>query len=812
MKKMYFLVTAFMLLSAFAMSQMPNGKTVNPVYGKAGITKTIAELQTKNMLRSSRRKTLDSTSIKPFRSYFKKYKPVSGPDEGDGNYTPFPPTNGKNLNSAAQAPTAKVSDQGSTQQIWSNFLAIDFYENPFGWPPDPNGAVSNSQVFVMTNNGIKVLDKPRATDPPLVTPMGYSGVLANGLFITLEDFFSAVIPAGSSISDPHIRYDRLSKRWFAVAIEVNPTQENNAIFLAVSDGNKVTSTSSFTFYSFNSSLFPYNHAAPFAPFLDFPTLGVDNNAVVIGGNQFGFDSLTNVGYVIDKNKLLHGNLVVYPFELGVANNITGAVGGMYTPQGVDNDDGTAKKSFFAGITYFQDGLVIGQLTYDKKHVPWLTETTVPVQPFNNTRDNSSPGGLAPIAQLDTRLLAAAIHQNKITGEYSLWTAHGVGADQQGGFISGSDSEFVDKGRTVSRWYEVNNIYTTPTLNQLGTVLDDDQPSGRRAQQYFNPSIAANGQGHAVLGGTTDAFNQYINVFIAGHYNNDAKGSTSQPQKATKTTAIYSPYIDLGGGAHIYVGRWGDFSQTVVDPSDDQTIWTFQEYADVDDSYGVRVVQVKAPAPATPLPLGRLSNRTDTIITLKGISIDNSGFFDPGADKAGPGFNRLSIKATGNVIVTNIKFISPTVLSFKLSTKNQPKGKYSLVITNPDGQVVTTDFTIDSKKQDSNDKIAISNNGNNLNSDKLLNDNIVKKYIVTSEAYPNPTTDQVKLQVNAVKDFKGKIILMSASGKVISQNSYNFSKGNTQTTLSLYNLSNGNYIAAVYNQNNVLIAAHTVVKQ
>ena len=812
MKKIYFLVTAFVLLSAFAMSQNPQGKTVKPIYGKAGITRTIAELQTNNAMRSLQKKSLDSTSIKPFRSYFKRYQHVAGPADGNGNQIPFPPKNNNHLKSTASAPMAKVSGHGSAPQIWSNFLGIDFYENPIGWPPDPNGAVSNNQIFVMTNNGIKVLDKPGVTDPPLVTPMGYSRVLANGLFISLENFFSAVIPAGSGISDPHVRYDRLSKRWFAVAIEVNPSFENNAIFLAVSDGNKITGTSSFTFYSFNSSLFPYNPAAPFAPFFDYPTLGIDNNAVVIGGNQFGFDSLTNVGYVIDKNKLLKGNLVIYPFELGVANNTTGAVGGMYTPQGVDNDDPSAKKSFFAGITYFQDGLVIGQLTYDKKHVPWLTETIVPVQPFNNTRDNSSPGGLAPIDQLDTRLLAAAIHQNKITGEYSLWTAHGVGADQQGNFLNGSDSEFVDKGRTVSRWYEINNIYTAPTLNQLGTVLDDDQASGRRAVQYFNPSIAANGQGHAVLGGTTDAFNQYINVFIAGHYNNDAKGSTSSPQKATNTTAIYSPYVNFGGGAHFYVGRWGDFSQTVVDPSDDQTIWTFQEYADVDDSYGVRAVQIKAPAPATPLPLGRLSNRTDTIITLKGISIDNSGFFDPGADKAGPGFNRLVIKATGNVIVTNIKFISPTVLSFKLSTKNQPKGKYSLVITNPDGQVVTTEFTIDSKKQDNNDKIGISNNGNNLNSDKLLNDNIVKKYIVTSEAYPNPTTGQVRLQVNAVKDFKGKIILMSASGKVISQNLYNFSRGNTETTLSLDNLSNGAYIAAVYNQDNILIAAHTIVKQ
>ena len=56
---------------------------------------------------------------------------------------------------------------------------------------------------------------------------------------------------------------------------------------------------------------------------------------------------------------------------------------------------------------------------------------------------------------------------------------------------------------------------------------------------------------------------------------------STPIKVTNTTAIYAPFYTLN--------RWGDFSQTVVDPEDDQTIWTFQEYAAVDDDYGVRVV-------------------------------------------------------------------------------------------------------------------------------------------------------------------------------------------------------------------------------
>jgi hypothetical protein len=305
---------------------------------------------------------------------------------------------------------------------------------------------------VATNNGLKVYDKRKVTDPPLLTPTGTSGIRADGtFFISLEDFFSPVLPAGSGISDPHIRYDRLSQRWYVVAIEVNPTQENNLILLAVSDGEKVTDGSSFTFYSFNSSLFPYDPAAPYAPFLDFPMLGIDKNSVLIGGNQFGYDSVTNVGYVIDKKKLLNGQLVVYPFELGVFNFINGTASGMYTPQGVHNDDPSCKESFFAGITYYQDGLVIATLGYYKNQ-PWLSpEVILPVEPFAGPRDNSLPGSLIPLDQLDTRLLEAEIHTNKLTGQSSLWTAHAIGVDRSGHLINGTDSDFVRQGRSGSRW-------------------------------------------------------------------------------------------------------------------------------------------------------------------------------------------------------------------------------------------------------------------------------------------------------------------------------------------------------------------------
>lgn len=95
---------------------------------------------------------------------------------------------------------------------------------------------------------------------------------------------------------------------------------------------------------------------------------------------------------------------------------------------------------------------------------------------------------------------------------------------------------------------------------------------------------------------------------------------------------------------------------------------------------------------------------------------------------------------------------------------------------------------------------------------ILNDKVVDKYIVTSGIYPNPASDNTKLQLNAVKDFNGKILLLNAGGKIASENSYHFGKGINEASLSLANLSNGTFVAAVYNQDNILIAVHKIVKQ
>ena len=63
-----------------------------------------------------------------------------------------------------------------------------------------------------------------------------------------------------------------------------------------------------------------------------------------------------------------------------------------------------------------------------------------------------------------------------------------------------------------------------------------------------------------------------------------------------TTANYNPPSDPGGASG---RRWGDYSFTVVDPLDDMTVWTIQEYNQALNSYAVRVGKLAAPPPATP---------------------------------------------------------------------------------------------------------------------------------------------------------------------------------------------------------------------
>jgi hypothetical protein len=208
---------------------------------------------------------------------------------------------------ALSAPTASLTPQTPG----TNFTGATISDTPGFVPPDTMGAVGPTQYIVTVNGRFRSFSKT-------------TGLADGALNVDPDVFFSSVRSAGTS--DPRIRYDRLSGRWFIAMIDVNGT--NNRILLAVSSGSTIASASSFTFFDIPSdSTTPTRTSSDFA---DYDTLGIDANALYIGTNVFsGTGAFKGTdGYVIRKSSVLGGG----PPVVTVFRNLALGTGeGPFTP-------------------------------------------------------------------------------------------------------------------------------------------------------------------------------------------------------------------------------------------------------------------------------------------------------------------------------------------------------------------------------------------------------------------------------------------------------------------------------------------------
>src|SRR5205814_1258631 len=180
-----------------------------------------------------------------------------------------------------------------------------------------------------------------------------------------------------------------------------------------------------------------------------------------------------------------------------------------------------------------------------------------------------------------------------------------------------------------RWYELNVPPTTgtPTVVESGTIFDS-AATVALARQFWIPSVAISGQGHAAIGFSTAGTPNPIDTATNGRLRTDTLGTTGAVALYTNATGnTYNPPSDPGPPR-----RWGDYSFTSLDPQDDMTMWTIQEFCDAANSYGVRVVKLLAPPPATPttVPAANLVAGVPSVnVVITGTSVAGSEFYDPG---------------------------------------------------------------------------------------------------------------------------------------------------------------------------------------
>ena len=259
---------------------------------------------------------------------------------------------------------------------------------------------------------------------------------------------------------------------------------------------------------------------------------------------------------------------------------------------------------------------------------------------------------------------------------TIWLAHTTAVDATGNGGAASPD------RNAVRWYQIGSPAAVPAILQSGTVFD---PSVAQ-RSYVYGSVNASGQRHAMFGFSLIGAGDYAGVGVDGRLLTDPSGTTQGVRLATAGLAAYVNTFDQGQFLPGAVRRWGDFSNTQVDPDDDMTFWTIQEFADADGTWATRVVRLLAPPPATPIavtPSTIPAEQASAQVTVTGQSVAGSGFFDPGSGYA----KRVGADIPG-VTINGVVYNRPTSVTLDVSTVGSLPGTRNVTIVNPDGQSAT----------------------------------------------------------------------------------------------------------------------------
>ena len=641
-----------------------------PVVLQSGITETVDQIMLRERLRPPQ-------PTMPLRETHHELENEEMEMEEDPNAPPpmshWPPIpDGAVLMSSVPGPPSLPQTLGTT------FKLVGSSESGF-IPPDSMGDVGPTQILVHVNGRIKVFSK--------------TGVLG-GLNASDSTFWS---PVATSFSDPMVRYDRLSGRWFVLGISLE--NSNNKILLAVSSGPTITNAASFTFFAFNIGTVSPSEVSSFC---DFPGFGVDANALYVGCNMFGGTFHTSA-FVIRKSSVTGTPPMVVT---GFPNIGSGGAAGPYAPRGVDNDDPGTTQGYIIGT----DPGFLNRINIRRISTPGGTPTMGPTITLavSNTSilNQAAMGSTTDVNTSDARLFSASIRKNKITGVSSLWTAHSVETDTTCTPAGSGNSR-----RLGAKWYEITNLSTTPTIAQFGTLCTTTTGAATSNTQrgFLYPTVVQSGQGHMALAASYASSTEFVGVAAAGRLRTDPAGGTRAPETIFLTGSASYTVLDPSRN------RWGDYSFTEVDPTDDQTIWTVQEYADTPaNNWSVRAIQLKAPPPpvilttSNPVCVG-VAASTVTIIgsdactaptCTNGLCAGGGAcpeFFDPGPDTGGPGFaNHIGATVTGSITVNSAQIVIPaspstqrvTQVTLSLNTLAATPGLKTVTITNPDGQGVS----------------------------------------------------------------------------------------------------------------------------
>jgi hypothetical protein len=406
-------------------------------------------------------------------------------------------------------------------------------------PPDTNGDVGPNHYVQAVNSAFQVWNK--------------SGVALTSAadISTLFTGFGGVCAARND-GDPIVLYDKLADRWFINQFTSAPPYSQCTAVSKTGDP-----TGAYWLYEFQTSA---------TNFYDYQKYGVWPDGYYMTANVFAADDsfLQPSMIVFDRAKMLAGQAATFQeFNPGnyFADILPADMDGTTPPP-------AGSPNYFATIAGSNNRFRLW-----KFHVDWTTPLSSTLTgPINLTTAPYDPNlcGSAPcVPQPDPvqKLDSLADH-----------TMFRLAYRNMGTYETLVTNHTVDVGndRAAIRWYEVRDPNGSPFIYQQGTYAPD-------TVHRWMGSAAMDKDGNIAIGYSASSSSVFPSIRYAGRLASDPLGVLAQGE------AIMQAGI---GSQTDSSGRWGDYSDMTIDPTDDCTFWYTNEYVDAGGDWATKIGKFK----------------------------------------------------------------------------------------------------------------------------------------------------------------------------------------------------------------------------
>jgi len=463
---------------------------------------------------------------------------------------------------------SQVKDPSPLPEI--DFLGLD--DSGGSIPPDVNGAAGPDHLMVTLNTDIRIMDKAGVPISTVGTGSFWQG-----------------IPGAGGVFDPKISYDPYGNRWiFVMPSSSDPTATR--LLVAVSETSDPTGN--WYMYSFDGD--PDDEL-----WFDYPNFGFNKKWIVVSGNMIATHPQHAVLYVFNKSDLYN-----YSFEIDYSRIEIFDGFSLIPAVTMDDEEGDVYVVNHAGgnvggYGYLKLRKVTGELSEPQVQDIGLSGIPHPWDEwsyFNNGDFAPQLGSDEKINTVDARFENMVFRNNK------LWCVHHV-------YIPADDPT-----RSAVQWWE---LATDGTILQWGR--EDGETEG---MFYAYASIAVNAKEDVMIGYGSFSEEQYASASYSFRYADDPLNTLRERYQFKDGLA---PYYKTFGGSR---NRWGDYTATCVDPTNDLDFWTLQEYAEIppgsQDEWGTWWAKVNVEA----IPEAHFTSNITSVPVGSGVDFFDHSKFEP----------------------------------------------------------------------------------------------------------------------------------------------------------------------------------------